>query len=124
MEQFIVFDAKSPANDDLTNFPKINIDLSKAILSNVSNKIEANKFSDKEILITNKKYKAVYKQFDSFEDLSKKVSKLISKGNVIGWFQGRSEFGPRALGNRSILADPRNSKMQKKLKLLLKQPQR
>ncbi len=77
-------------------------------------------FSDKEILITNKKYKAVYKQFDSFEDLSKKVSKLISKGNVIGWFQGRSEFGPRALGNRSILADPRNSKMQKKLNLKIK----
>jgi len=50
-------------------------------------------------------------------DLSKKVAELISKGSVIGWFQGRSEFGPRALGNRSILADPRNTEMQKKLNL-------
>ncbi len=77
-------------------------------------------FSKKEILITNLKYKAVYKHIDSFEDLSKKVAELISKGNVIGWFQGRSEFGPRALGNRSILADPRNTEMQKRLNLKIK----
>ena len=77
-------------------------------------------FSDKEILITSKKYKAVYEHEDSFEKLSKKVAKLISEGNVIGWFQGRSEFGPRALGNRSILADPRNPDMQKKLNLKIK----
>ena len=41
------------------------------------------------------------------------TAKLISDGKVVGWFQGRSEFGPRALGNRSILADPRNREMQK-----------
>ena len=40
-----------------------------------------------------------------------KVAKLISEGNIIGWFQDRTEWGPRALGNRSILADPRNNKM-------------
>lgn len=77
-------------------------------------------FSDKEILITNKKYKAVFEHINSFEKLSKKVAKLISEGNVVGWFQGRSEFGPRALGNRSILADPRNPEMQKKLNLKIK----
>ena len=77
-------------------------------------------FSDKEILITNKKHKAVYEHEVSFEKLSVKVAKLISEGNVIGWFQGRSEFGPRALGNRSILADPRNPEMQKKLNLKIK----
>lgn len=77
-------------------------------------------FSDKEILITNKRYKAVYEHEVSFEKLSVKVAKLISEGNVIGWFQGRSEFGPRALGNRSILADPRNPEMQKKLNLKIK----
>jgi carbamoyltransferase len=77
-------------------------------------------FSDKEILITNKKYKAVFEHEVSFEKLSKKLSKLISEGNVVGWFQGRSEFGPRALGNRSILADPRNPEMQKKLNLKIK----
>ena len=77
-------------------------------------------FSYKEILITNKKYKAVFEYIDSFSELSKKVAKLISEGNVVGWFQGRAEFGPRALGNRSILADPRNPEMQKKLNLKIK----
>lgn len=77
-------------------------------------------FSDKEILITNKKYKAISEHLESFENLSKKVAKLISEGKIVGWFQGRSEFGPRALGNRSILADPRNPEMQKKLNLKIK----
>ena len=77
-------------------------------------------FSEKEIMIMNKKYKADYEKFECFENLSKYVAKIISKGNVVGWFQGRSEFGPRALGNRSILADPRNPKMQKKLNLKIK----
>ena len=36
------------------------------------------------------------------------VAKMISKGKAIGWFQGKMEFGPRALGSRSILADPRS----------------
>ena len=77
-------------------------------------------YSNKEIIQTNKKHKAIYEYIDSFEELSKKTSKLIAEGNVIGWFQGRSEFGPRALGNRSILADPRNPQMQKKLNLKIK----
>ena len=77
-------------------------------------------YSDKEILIINKKFKAVYQYIESFEELSKKVAELISKGNIIGWFQGRAEFGPRALGNRSILADPRIPDMQKKLNLKIK----
>ena len=42
----------------------------------------------------------------------KSVAKLIAEGSVIGWFQGKMEFGPRALGNRSILADPSNPKMK------------
>lgn len=46
------------------------------------------------------------------EELLKVVSQLLSEGNVIAWFQGRSEFGPRALGNRSFLADPRNDNIQ------------
>ncbi|MDH4222406.1 MAG: carbamoyltransferase [candidate division Zixibacteria bacterium] len=43
------------------------------------------------------------------EELLKLAAKLLSEQNIIGWFQGRMEFGPRALGNRSILADPRNA---------------
>ena len=48
------------------------------------------------------------------------VAKMISKGKAIGWFQGKMEFGPRALGSRSILADPRNKLMQKQLNLKVK----
>ena len=54
-----------------------------------------------------------YNYFEKDEDLNKEVSGLISNSMVIGWFQGRSEFGPRALGNRSILADPRHFKNKK-----------
>ena len=52
--------------------------------------------------------------------LIEKTAEDLSKGKAIGWFQGRMEFGPRALGNRSILADPRSSEMQKKLNLQVK----
>lgn len=49
------------------------------------------------------------------ENLSGEVARLIAAGNVIGWFQGRMEIGPRALGNRSILADPRTIAMRDKV---------
>lgn len=77
-------------------------------------------FSDLETELTSKKYKAKYKRFENFEELSQKTAGLIAEGNVIGWFQGRMEFGPRALGARSILGDPRNPEMQKKLNLKIK----
>ena len=77
-------------------------------------------FSDKEILISLKKHKAIYHRFESFSELSNKTASLIDKGNIIGWFQDRMEWGPRSLGNRSILADPRNKEMQKKLNLKIK----
>ena len=53
-------------------------------------------------------------QYDYLEkdQLLKTTAKLISEGNVVGWYQGKMEWGPRALGNRSILADPRNPKMK------------
>jgi carbamoyltransferase len=54
------------------------------------------------------------------EELMSKVAELLEEGKVIGWFQGRMEFGPRALGNRSILGDPRRSDMQEKLNLKIK----
>ncbi len=46
------------------------------------------------------------------ETLLKKTARLLAEGKIVGWFQGRSEFGPRALGNRSILADPRRADMK------------
>jgi carbamoyltransferase len=48
------------------------------------------------------------------------VASLVDQGKVIGWFQGRMEYGPRALGNRSILGDARNPEMQKKMNLKIK----
>jgi carbamoyltransferase len=53
-------------------------------------------------------------------ELFSTIAQLIANGKVIGWFQGPMEFGPRALGNRSIIADPRNSEMQSKLNLKIK----
>ena len=76
-------------------------------------------FSDKEVrqLIRNKNAVA---ELLSDKERDKQIANLIHKGMIVGWFQGRMEFGPRALGNRSILADPCNSEMQKKLNLEIK----
>ncbi|MDQ6763528.1 MAG: hypothetical protein M3015_12990 [Bacteroidota bacterium] len=60
-----------------------------------------------------KQLKIVY-SLETVEVLIEKTALLLREENVVGWFQGRMEFGPRALGNRSILADPRDPEMQKK----------
>lgn len=77
-------------------------------------------YCNKEVLTALKRHKAVFDVFASFDELCKEVARLLSEGNIIGWFQGRMEYGPRALGNRSILGDPRNKEMQKKLNLKIK----
>jgi carbamoyltransferase len=77
-------------------------------------------YSDKEIGLELKKLKAISSYRDNFDQLSEQVADLINEGKVVGWFQGRMEFGPRALGNRSILGDARNPEMQKKLNLKIK----
>lgn len=77
-------------------------------------------YSDKEILLMNRKVKAAYQHYDDFSALAAFVSTRLAEGHVVGWFQGRMEFGPRALGNRSILGDARNPEMQKKLNLKIK----
>lgn len=77
-------------------------------------------FSDLEVELAAKKYKAVSTHYENFKELAYDTAKLLSEGNVVGWVQGRMEFGPRALGGRSILGDPRNAEMQKKLNLKIK----
>jgi len=77
-------------------------------------------FSDLEIKLMSKKYKASYTYYENFNELAQKGASILADGNVAGWFQGRMEFGPRALGNRSILGDARNAEMQKKLNLKIK----
>ncbi len=77
-------------------------------------------FSEKQILDVAHRYGAPYRKFDVSGELERRVAEKIAEGKVIGWFQGRMEFGPRALGNRSILGDPRNPEMQKRLNLKIK----
>lgn len=76
-------------------------------------------FSDKQVLNTIRNSHAVGKKL-SDDVLYKETARLLDNGMIVGWFQGRMEFGPRALGGRSILADPRNRQMQKKLNLEIK----
>lgn len=77
-------------------------------------------FSDLDVEKINRKYSAKATYFSDFNKLTKEVATYISEGNAIGWMQGRMEFGPRALGRRSILGDARNPEMQKKLNLKIK----
>ncbi|GGC50165.1 nodulation protein [Parapedobacter defluvii] len=77
-------------------------------------------YTDSEINILNRKTKAVYTKYESFLDLAGFIAEELAEGNIIGWFQGRMEFGPRALGNRSILADARNPAMQMLLNTKIK----
>ena len=76
-------------------------------------------YSNDEIKSILDKIGATYEYYEE-DDLFEYVANLISEANAIGWFQGKMEFGPRALGNRSILADPRNSNMQRNLNLKIK----
>ena len=77
------------------------------------------KFSENFIESQLNSLKAVYSKKSSDETASF-VAKELANSKTVGWFQGRMEFGPRALGGRSILADPRSEKMQKELNLKIK----
>ena len=76
-------------------------------------------FNDSEIEANLKTCGAIYKKL-SQDDLIEEVTKALECGKAIGWMQGRMEFGPRALGGRSIIADPRSAGMQKQLNLKIK----
>lgn len=69
-------------------------------------------YATSEIERMNRKTKAVFVKYEDFSELTDFVANRLARGNVVGWFQGRMEFGPRALGNRSILADARNPEMR------------
>ena len=67
-----------------------------------------------------KKHQYTYHKIENRQLFYDQIAKLLEKEKVIGLFEGRMEFGPRALGNRSIIADPRSSDMQAKLNLKIK----
>ena len=77
------------------------------------------RFDNNFIEIELKSLKAKYKKY-SREEIITLTAKELAKEKTVGWFQGRMEFGPRALGGRSILADPRSEKMQKELNIKIK----
>jgi carbamoyltransferase len=77
-------------------------------------------FSAKQIVQTIDRYNGRARQYEGFAALAADVASRLAAGEVGGWFQGRMEFGPRALGNRSIIGDPRNPEMQKRLNLKIK----
>ena len=76
-------------------------------------------FSNKEIISYLKNVNAPFLKLDD-EVLFDKVAELLDQGKVVGWFNGPMEFGPRALGGRSIIGDPRNSEMQGVMNLKIK----
>ncbi|MBN2134616.1 MAG: carbamoyltransferase [Acidobacteria bacterium] len=69
-------------------------------------------YTDKQIKETLDSYDAKYTEYKNDKELIDATAKMLAEDKVIGWFQGRMEFGPRALGNRSILANPQNPKMK------------
>jgi carbamoyltransferase len=77
-------------------------------------------FDDRAIHLATRRFDSPQESFGDFGELCSIVASLLDQGQVVGWFQGRMEFGPRALGNRSILGDPRNSEMQRRINLKIK----
>ncbi|MGZ4030557.1 MAG: carbamoyltransferase C-terminal domain-containing protein, partial [Tumebacillaceae bacterium] len=74
-------------------------------------------FENDEIEAVLREHELRYERLDAIEQ---RVAELLSEQNVIGWFQGAMEYGPRALGNRSLLADPRDPEMKERLNLVVK----
>jgi len=77
-------------------------------------------YSELDIRRMVRRFGAVACHYVSFAEVCALTAGLLAEENVIGWFQGRMEWGPRALGNRSIIADPRSAEMQRKLNLKIK----
>jgi carbamoyltransferase len=77
-------------------------------------------FSDAEVERFLRSVEAPYARCDSDDALAETVAEALADGKVVGWFQGRMEFGPRALGARSILGDPRSPTMQSIMNLKIK----
>jgi carbamoyltransferase len=76
-------------------------------------------FSTEEVRSVLERYSIPYEELDR-EELLRRTASLIAQQRVVGWFQGRMEFGPRALGNRSILGDPRNPENKDRINLKVK----
>lgn len=101
----------------LATLPKISAKVS--IQDQMQGSYLGPRFSDAEITEYLDAIRASYQRLEDAE-LLPKLAEILEQGNVVGWFQGRMEFGPRALGGRSIIGDPRNPKMQSVMNLKIK----
>jgi carbamoyltransferase len=99
----------------IKNFPRPHIKTNK-IFSPYLGKTYRNSEINKDSYNKIEKYRLTLEQNELYHE----IAKLISNGKIIGWFNGRSEIGPRALGNRSILADPRDPKLKDILNIKIK----
>ena len=77
-------------------------------------------YSDADLEAFLREYKLPFKRVSRSADLCKKIATSLAEEKIVGWFQGRMEFGPRALGNQSIIGDARSPEMQKKMNLKIK----
>ena len=93
--------------------------VSKDTMDNMRGSYLGPQFSAEEIRPALDEAGAVYEELEQGELMSR-LADILADGNVVGWFQGRMEFGPRALGGRSIIGDPRNQKMQSTMNLKIK----
>lgn len=78
------------------------------------------RFSNEEAIKSLEKYKAKYHKIENEEEIYETIAQKLADEKVIGWHQGKMEFGPRALGGRSIIGDPRSQKMQSTMNLKIK----
>jgi Predicted carbamoyl transferase, NodU family len=77
-------------------------------------------YSELDVRRMSRRFGAIANRYESISEVCEVTAGLLAEENVIGWFQGRMEWGPRALGNRSIIGDPRSAEMQRKLNLKIK----
>ncbi|MFM8790473.1 MAG: carbamoyltransferase C-terminal domain-containing protein [Chthoniobacterales bacterium] len=77
-------------------------------------------FDDTQVRTELDKLGAVYRHYDSEHELTAAIAEELANGKILGHFAGRAEFGPRALGHRSILGDPRDPQMQTRMNLAVK----
>ena len=90
----------------------------KVSIKPLSNLYLGPEYSEKEIVNSFKKFKKI--KFEKVKNIETKIAKLLAKGKVVARFAGRMEFGARALGNRSILADPRNKDVVEEINKMIK----
>jgi len=89
----------------------------------INNLYLGSEYSNEQIKPILEKYNIKYKKYINEEELINKTAKLLSQEKIIGWFQGRCEYGPRALGNRSILCKPNPRSMKTKMNIIKRREQ-